>query len=98
MSDHSRAANLKFPGGNAGDPMTFEFVVPGDWPPGACAHLRGDAGQSPGRRLSDCVPVRKDATPEQIDQVFEGVRALVECLGLATAQAENPSMIGEGPH
>jgi hypothetical protein len=44
------------------------------------------------------VPVRKDAAPEQIDQVFEGVRALVERLRLATAQAENPSMIGEGPH
>jgi hypothetical protein len=36
------------------------------------------------------VPVRKDATPEQISQVFEGVRALVERLGLAAAQAENP--------
>ncbi len=30
------------------------------------------------------VPVRKDATPEQISQVFEGARALVERLGLAT--------------
>ena len=42
MSDHSSAAELKFRG-DATDPMTFEFAVPGDWPPGltiAFANLR----------------------------------------------------------
>ena len=33
MSDHS-SAELKFRG-DANDPMTFEFAVPGDWPPGS---------------------------------------------------------------
>ena len=37
------------------------------------------------------VPVRKDATPEQISQAFGDVRALVGRLGLGAAQAGNPS-------
>ena len=28
MSDHSSSADLKFPGGNARDPLTFEFPFP----------------------------------------------------------------------
>ena len=31
------------------------------------------------------VPVRKDATPDQISHVFEGVRTLVESVGLTAA-------------
>jgi hypothetical protein len=36
------------------------------------------------------VPVRKDATPEQINHVFEDVRMLVERAGLAPAQTAEP--------
>jgi hypothetical protein len=83
------AANLKFPGGNARDPMTFEFAVPGDWSPGLALAFAELMEKAMGDGFPIVVPVRKDATPEQISQVFEGARALVERLGLAAAQAEN---------
>ncbi len=90
MSDHSSAANLKFPGGNARDPMTLEFAVPGDWPPGLALAFAKLMEKALDDGFPIVVPVRKDATPEQISHVFEGVRALVERLGLAAAQAANP--------
>ena len=67
MSDHSSAAELKFRG-HANDPMTVEFAVPGDWPPGS---------PSPSRKLMEkaledgfpiVVPVRLHATAEQISR------------------------------
>ncbi len=84
MSDHTSAANLKFPDGSARDPMTFEFAVPGDWPPGLALAFAELMEKAMDDGFPIVVPVRKDATPEQISQVFEGARALVERLGLAT--------------
>lgn len=91
MSDHSSPANPKFPGGSARDPLTFEFSVPGDWPTGLALAFAEMTEKALDDGFPIVVPVRKDATPEQITQIFEDVRALVERLGLAAAQAENPS-------
>ena len=89
MSDHSSAAELK-PRGDAKDPTTFEFAVPGDWPPGlaiAFAELLDKALQD---GFPIVVPACRDATPEQINHVFDHVRMLVERAGLAPAQTVEP--------
>jgi hypothetical protein len=84
MYDHSSAAELKSRG-DAKDPTTFEFAVPGDWPPGlaiAFAELMDKALQD---GFPIVVPVRQDATAEQISRVFQDARTLVERAGLAPA-------------
>jgi hypothetical protein len=81
MSDHSSAAELKSRGG-VNDPATFEFAVPDDWPPGlaiAFAELMEKALED---GFPIVVPIRQDATAEQISRVFEDVRMLVERAGL----------------
>ena len=89
MSDHSSAAELKLRG-HANDPMTVEFAVPGDWPHGltiAFAKLMEKALED---GFPIVVPVRQDATAEQISYVFEDVRTVVEKAGLAPAQTVEP--------
>ena len=84
MSDHS-STELKFRG-DANDPTTVEFAVPGDWPPGlaiAFAELMEKALED---GFPIVVPVRLDATAEQISRLFEDVRTLIEEAGLAPAQ------------
>ena len=84
MSDHSSAAELKSRG-DANDPATFEFAVPGDWPSRlaiAFAKLMDKALQD---GLPIVVPIRQDATAEQISRVFEDARTLVERAGLPPA-------------
>jgi hypothetical protein len=61
----------------------FEFPVPSDWPPGlalAFAELMEKALED---GFPVVVPVRRDATPEQISTVIGDVRALVKNAGLA---------------
>ncbi len=70
--------------------MTFEFAVPGDWPPGLALAFAEMMEKALDDGFPIVVPVRKDATPEQISQVFEDVRALVERVGLAATQTVNP--------
>jgi hypothetical protein len=89
MSDHSSAAELKSRG-DANDPMTFEFAVPGYWSPGlaiAFAELMEKAMED---GFPIVVPVRLDATAEQISHVFEDVLTLVERAGLAPARTVEP--------
>jgi hypothetical protein len=89
MSDHSSAAELKSRD-DANDPMTFEFAVPGDWPPGlaiAFAELMEKAVED---GFPIVVSVRQDATAEQIGHLFEDVRTLVEKAGLAPVRTVEP--------
>jgi hypothetical protein len=90
MSDHSSTTKLRFPRGNAIDPLTFEFPVPVDWPPGLALAFAEMMEKAIDDGFPIVVPVRKDATPEQISQVFESARALVERMGLAAAPAGKP--------
>ena len=90
MPDHSSAAEFKSSGDNANDPLTLEFAVPSTWSPGLAttfAELMEKALQD---GFPIVVPVREDATPEQIKLVFEDVRTLVERAGLAPAQTAEP--------
>ena len=89
MSDHFSAAELKFRG-DANDPVTFEFAVPGDWPPGLAIAFANLMEKTLEDGFPIVVPVRQDATAEQISHVFEDVRTLVERAGLAPAQTAEP--------
>jgi hypothetical protein len=63
MSHHS-SAELRFRG-DANDPMTFEFAVPGDWPRLAIAFAKLiEKAMEDGFPI--VVPVRLDATAGQI--------------------------------
>jgi hypothetical protein len=60
----------------------FDFPVPADWPPSLALAF----AQLMEKALADgfpvVVPVRKDATPEQITGVLEDMRAVVRDAGL----------------
>jgi hypothetical protein len=61
----------------------FDFPIPSDWPPGlvlAFAELMEKALEE---GFPIVVPVRRDATPEQISTVLDGMRTLVKNAGLA---------------
>jgi hypothetical protein len=90
MSNHSSAAKLKFRGDNAKGPMTFEFAIPGDWPPGLAIAFSELMEKALEDGFPIVVPVRKGATPEQIQHLFEDVRTLVERAGLAPGQTVEP--------
>ncbi|MBV9448622.1 MAG: hypothetical protein JO345_22270 [Streptosporangiaceae bacterium] len=74
----------------AGRPGADRTPPARDWPPGLALVFAEMMEKAIDDGFPVVVPVRKDATPEQISQVFEDVRALVERLGLAAAQAANP--------
>ncbi|HTT50436.1 MAG TPA: hypothetical protein VMH35_03415 [Streptosporangiaceae bacterium] len=66
----------------------FDFPVPSDWPPSLALAF----AEMMERALADgfpvVVPVRRDATPDQITSVLEEMRALVRNAGLAVPTAE----------
>lgn len=61
----------------------FDFPIPDDWPPSLALAF----AQLMEKALADgfplVVPVRKDATPEQITSALEDMRAVVRNAGLA---------------
>jgi hypothetical protein len=65
----------------------FDFPIPDDWPPSltlAFAELMEKALQD---GFPVVVPVRRDATPEQITTVLEDMRAVVRNAGLVPPTA-----------
>jgi hypothetical protein len=87
MSDHSRAANLKFPGGNAGDPMTFEFVVPGDGPPELALTL----AEMMDKVLDDAFPiVSRRARTQHLSRSTRSSRAYERSLSASAWQRHKP--------
>ena len=61
----------------------FDFPIPDDWSPS----LRLAFAELMDKALADgfpvVIPVRRDATPDQIEAVIEDMRALVRNAGLA---------------
>jgi hypothetical protein len=90
MPDHTGAAEPTLPGAGANDPLTFEFAVPGHWPPGLATAFAELMEKALHDGFPIVVPVRTDATPEQIKRVFDDVRTLVDSAGLAPAQTMEP--------
>jgi hypothetical protein len=69
-----------------GAATTFEFAVPADWPPGLAVTFAEMMDKAIEDGFPVVVPVRKDATPEQISQAFADVQALVDRLGLGISR------------
>jgi len=65
----------------------FDFPVPSDWPPGLTLAFAEMMEKALEEGFPIVVPVRRDATPEQISTVLDDVRALVKHAGLAVPPA-----------
>jgi hypothetical protein len=63
--------------------MTFEISLPEEWPPGLALAVVQLMRQSLKAGFPVIIPVRKDATPEQISGAFDRVRAIMVESGLA---------------
>ena len=63
--------------------MTFEISLPEEWPPGLALAVAQMMRQSLKGGFPIIVPVRKDATPEEISGAFDRVRTVVQEAGLA---------------
>jgi hypothetical protein len=81
MSNHSKAKHA-FLDDDATDLMPLEFAVSGDWTPGLTLAFAEMMETALDAGFPIVIPVRKDVTPEQIRDVFEDARALVERAGL----------------
>lgn len=65
--------------------MMFEVTVPDDWPPGLAMAVAQMMRQSFKSGFPIVVPVRKDATANEIAGAFKVVTAVIEKAGLAAA-------------
>jgi hypothetical protein len=65
--------------------MIVEVTVPDDWPPGLTMAVAQMMRQSFKAGFPIVVPVRKDATPNEIAGAFDIIRAAIERAGLAAA-------------
>jgi hypothetical protein len=66
-------------------PMMFEVTVPDDWPPGLAMAVAQMVRQSFKDGFPIVVPVRKDATANEIAGAFEIIRGVIKKAGLAAA-------------
>jgi hypothetical protein len=82
MTEEARAVNAA---GRRDDdaPLTFNFTIPAGWP----SELQLAFAELMQKALDDgfpiVVPIRDDATPEQITQITDDIRALIKNAGLA---------------
>lgn len=63
--------------------MTFEIEIPDEWPPGLGLAVATMMRQSLKKGFPVVVPVRRDATPDELEEVFDGVKAVIQRAGLA---------------
>jgi hypothetical protein len=63
--------------------MTLEISLPDEWPPGLALAVAQMMRESFKEGFPIIIPVRKDATPEQISAAFERARDAIQNLGLA---------------
>jgi hypothetical protein len=63
--------------------VTFEIRVPEDWPPGLAMAMVTLVRQSFDKGFPIIVPVRADASPEEIMEAFTQVQTVLADAGLA---------------
>ncbi len=63
--------------------MTVEITLPEAWPPALALAVAKMMQQSLKEGFPIIIPVRRDATPDQIWGAFEKVRMVIEDSGLA---------------
>lgn len=61
----------------------FDFPIPDDWPPSLALAFAELMEKALADGFPVVIPVRKDATPEQITTVLEDMRVVVRNAGLA---------------
>ena len=88
MSDYAGSADAEAEAAEAEAaddeaPVSFDFPVPADWPAGLALAFAEMMEKALDEGFPVVVPVRNDATPEQISQILEDVRRLVKNAGLA---------------
>jgi len=66
----------------------FDFPIPSDWSPGLALAFAEMMEKALEEGFPVVVPVRRDATPEQISSVLDDVRTLVKNAGLAVPPTE----------
>ena len=74
---------MSSPGADSPDPATFEFTVPPDWDNELALAFYELLQKALDDGFPIVVAVRRDATPEQITNIVDDVRALVANAGLA---------------
>ena len=74
---------MSSPGADSPDPATFEFTVPTDWDNELALAFYELVQKALDDGFPIVVAVRRDATPEQITNIVDDVRALVANAGLA---------------
>ncbi len=63
--------------------MTLEIRIPEEWPPGLALAMANLVRRSFDKGFPVIVPVRPDASPEQLWAAFERVKMVIEDIGLA---------------
>jgi hypothetical protein len=67
--------------------VTFQFAVPDDWTPGLSVTFAELIDKAMGEGFPLVVPIRRDATPDQVNELFKRIRTLVRSEGMAASQA-----------
>lgn len=63
--------------------MIVEINIPDEWPPGLAFAVAKMMQQSLKEGFPVVVPVRNDATPDQLEQAFKAIRTVINEAGLA---------------
>jgi hypothetical protein len=63
--------------------VTIEIEIPGGWPPGLGLAVAKMMQQSLKEGFPVVVPVRRDATPDQLQAAFDTIKTVIEQAGLA---------------
>jgi hypothetical protein len=67
--------------------MTIEIAVPGDWSVGQCLAVRQLLQHAVNTAQPVIALIRKDATPEQLRDVYGRIEAVIRESGLEPGQA-----------
>ena len=63
--------------------MTIEIQLPEEWPPGLALAVAQMMRQSLKEGFPVVVPIRDDATPDQLEAAFKAIRTVISEAGLA---------------
>jgi len=68
--------------------MDIQIAVPEDWTPGECLAVRQLLQHAMNTALPVVAFIRKDATPEQLHDVYSRIEAMIRESGLEPAQTQ----------
>jgi hypothetical protein len=65
--------------------MILEVEIPDEWPPGLGLAVAKMIRESLKEGFPVVMPVRRDATADQLEAVFDGLKTIIHDAGLATS-------------